>query len=190
MDQVVRVHHQLILSMQCLQLHPSSAVLIARLTAEYLHMHFKFACAEAEECVYKHMLLLQLAPDCKIALAGTYQGTEIKFVRAYAHQGLLFVVGRGLPVMQHLQGQNGVEQRPLQHVIFLSGAFADAPARQKWALFLAVAAYLGCGYCLFQGQRFGSNMAFRGYLAKTKQSIIFEDISMHARDKRLRLSHK
>ena len=100
------------------------------------------------------------------------------------------LTGAGLEVMQHVQNGEIIEPQPLQHVIFLTGLYADAPARQKWALMLAVAAYLGCGYCLFQGIRLGSSMSFCGYVDKVPQEIIFGGLRMKATDERLQLSHK
>lgn len=38
------------------------------------------------------------------------------------------------------------EQR-LKHILFLVSAFADLPARCKWAKSLAVAAYFSCLWC-------------------------------------------
>jgi hypothetical protein len=45
------------------------------------------------------------------------------------------------------------EKRSFLHRPFLVGVHADAPARIKLACWLAVAAYLACGWCLFCAQR-------------------------------------
>ena len=96
-----------------------------------------------------------------------------------------------MEVMQHFShASGGIRQQPLRHTIFLSGAFAEAPARQKWVMFLAVAAYLGCGFCLFQGSRMGASMTFRGYAARVQQTIMFGGTAMHASDARLRLTDR
>ena len=96
--------------------------------------------------------------------------------------------GAGLRVSQHLGHADGIRQEPQDHIIFRSGLFADAPARQKWALFLAVAAYLGCSLCLFQGSRMGNGMSFGGYDQRVEQDIIFNGHRMHANDARLLLT--
>lgn len=58
--------------------------------------------------------------------------------------------GTGLQVVQHFMEGDTIRLEPLDHVIFLTDIFADAPARQKCALLPSVAAYLGCGLCMFQ----------------------------------------
>ena len=100
------------------------------------------------------------------------------------------LAGSTLQVDQHLRQGEAITVQPLDHRIFLVGLYADAPARQKWALMLAVAAYLGCGFCLFQGTRIGSNMTFMGYVDQTPQDIVFQGTPMQANDERLELSHE
>lgn len=39
------------------------------------------------------------------------------------------------------------------HYIYLSGIYADSPARQKLACWPGTSAYIGCGWCRFQAQR-------------------------------------
>ena len=61
-----------------------------------------------------------------------------------------------------------MSQRSFDHTIFLTGVHADSVARIKLALWMGVAAYFACGWCLFHGTRSigaggGSSMCFKGY---------------------------
>ena len=62
--------------------------------------------------------------------------------------------GEGLQVSERrMQADETVRVRRLQHVLFLVSAFADGPARCKWAKSLAVAAYFSCLWCRFQSYK-------------------------------------
>lgn len=52
-----------------------------------------------------------------------------------------------------LAGDGVVETAKFNHTLFLGGVFADTPARDKAAKWAGVAAYLCCGYCIFQATR-------------------------------------
>ena len=61
-----------------------------------------------------------------------------------------------------------------QCLVFLLGVAADSIARQKLAAWPGVAAYLACGFCLFQGQKFDGSpaMRFAGYSQPAPQVIL------------------
>jgi hypothetical protein len=67
-----------------------------------------------------------------------------------------------------------VPAHTIHHTIFLLGVAADSPARQKLAAWPGVAAYLPCGWCLFQGHRLeGSTaMRFAGYSQDSEQDLL------------------
>ena len=91
-------------------------------------------------------------------------------------------------VEQHFQRNGSIVCEPLQHVIFLSGVYADTVERIKVAEWLAVAAYLACGYCIFQGVRCSGGTYFKGYQAPVVQDMLHGGTPMFARDKRLQLT--
>ncbi len=61
-----------------------------------------------------------------------------------------------------------------QCLVFLLGVAADSIARQKLAAWPGVAAYLACGFCFFQGQKFDGSpaMRFAGYSQPAPQAIL------------------
>ena len=60
------------------------------------------------------------------------------------------------------------------HTIFLLSISADTLARQKMALWPPVAAYLACGWCVFEGYRRegGSTTHFGGYAEPAEQVLL------------------
>ena len=91
-------------------------------------------------------------------------------------------------MQQHSERKGTTVGEPLQHVIFLSGVYADTVERTKLAQTLAVAAYLACGYCVFQGVRCHHNTCFEGYQARVPQDMVHQGTAMYARDERLQLT--
>lgn len=91
-------------------------------------------------------------------------------------------------VEQHFERNATIVCEPLQHVIFLSGVYADIVERIKVAQWLAVAAYLACGYCVFQGVRNSGGTYFQGYQAPVAQDMLHGGTRMFARDQRLQLT--
>lgn len=76
---------------------------------------------------------------------------------------------------------------------FICGVYADSPFRAMLSEFLAKSAYLGCGFCLFNGQYEGNAMRWGGYAFKKPQvmgpnsePVVLE---MFSYDPRCRLSH-
>ena len=66
----------------------------------------------------------------------------------------MLAAGPGLPVMEHRRAAPGdaagpPPPKPMQHTIFLTGFFADMPARDNTTKWAGVGAYLSCGFCLF-----------------------------------------
>lgn len=75
------------------------------------------------------------------------------------------------------------------------GAFGDSPMRQKFAMWPGQAAFLACGYCMFQGGHPagatgpGHGMYFRGYDIPVAQTMLFDSEPMLVGDPRLQLDH-
>ena len=70
----------------------------------------------------------------------------------------MLAAGPGLEVWEHRRPAQGDAAGPpeplrMQHTIFLTGVFADTPARDKITKWAGVGAYLSCGFCLFQATR-------------------------------------
>lgn len=77
----------------------------------------------------------------------------------------------------------------------LVGSAADAPARSKQSCWLGVAAYLSCGYCLFEAERLASASGQqhnypKGYDSGSPQTLRFDSIPMLVGDSRLALTHQ
>lgn len=83
--------------------------------------------------------------------------------------------GSGLQVSEAIKNPDGTKHlRVFQHTAFLLNASTDSPARQKMALWPPVAAYLACGWCLFEGYKREGETAthFSGYAAPAEQHIL------------------
>ena len=83
--------------------------------------------------------------------------------------------GPGLEVSKAVRGlDSSVQMRTFNHTIFLLTASADSPARQKMACWPPAAAYLACGWCLFEGFKREGDRAthFAGYAAAAEQTIL------------------
>lgn len=64
------------------------------------------------------------------------------------HQATSARAGEGLQVTERKRRADGSQsEQRLWHILFLVSAFADLPARCKWAKSLAVAAYFSCLWC-------------------------------------------
>ena len=93
--------------------------------------------------------------------------------------------GPGLAVqVPEKQPDGSYSLRQMQHHIFLTGQCGDAPVRQKTACFPGHAAFLACGFCLFQGTKLPGSRAtrFLGYKWGAQQTIL-----PHLRNKRLKV---
>ena len=85
------------------------------------------------------------------------------------------IAGAGLSVqVPEQQADGSYSLRQMQHHIFLTAQCGDAPVRQKTACFPGHAAFLACGFCLFQGtKRAGSRATrFAGYSRGAQQTIL------------------
>ena len=60
------------------------------------------------------------------------------------------------------------------HKVFLTAVAADSVARQKLSGCTGHAAFLACGWCLFQGQRELGTMGFKGYEQPVKHDMVVE----------------
>lgn len=74
----------------------------------------------------------------------------------------------------HIPATVSTPARTIQHKMFLLGVAADSPARQKLAAWPGVAAYLACGWCLFQGHKLEGSTAtrFAGYSQDSEQGLL------------------
>ena len=77
-----------------------------------------------------------------------------------------------------------------QHKLFLSGVAADSPARQKLASWPGVAAYVPCGWCLFQGEKLPGSKAtrLRGYSQPVQHTLALGGSAYHVRNPAIQVS--
>lgn len=95
------------------------------------------------------------------------------------YNGLCASPGVPLLVTERVRDEFGMPgERTLQHMLILSAAVADSPARQKWSGWLSHHAYLACGYCQFCGSKGGDaerglkgGMYFFGYVEPELQTV-------------------
>ena len=88
------------------------------------------------------------------------------FMVAHLLHAICAHAGDGLQVTEVLQDEQGFfKKNSFNHHAFLTGVGGDGPARFKLAKWPGVAAYLACGWCKFQGQKFAGSAAtrFLGY---------------------------
>lgn len=93
----------------------------------------------------------------------------------------------GSPVtLNEYQGNDDNVSVP--QTLWLLGAFGDSPFRQKLSCWLGHSAYLGCGWCIFEGWHSGG-MYFKGYSEPYKFKRSLTTTSHHAWDPKIKLTH-
>lgn len=89
---------------------------------------------------------------------------------------IVFAPGAGLEVTEAIPATDGtIQKRTFMHKVFLLSISADSPARQKMAMWPAVAAYIACGWCLFEGCKIDGEAAatrFKGYAEPAEQVLL------------------
>ena len=98
--------------------------------------------------------------------------------------------GDGLQVTSYARVEGELQQVQLQHKVFLSGVAADRPARQKLALWPGVAAYIPCGWCLFQGEKLPGSRAtrLRGYNQPVQHTLALDGAAYSVGDTAIQVS--
>ncbi|DBB00762.1 TPA: hypothetical protein ACH3X1_000694 [Trebouxia sp. C0004] len=98
--------------------------------------------------------------------------------------------GPGLEVTEAILDKDGTVQKlTFMHTAFLLSVSADSPARQKMAMWPPVAAYLACGWCLFEGfKREDDGTTHFGGDAEAAEQIFLELGLCKVGDAKLQLS--
>ena len=83
-----------------------------------------------------------------------------------------------------------LQQVELQHKVFLGAVAADSPARQKLALWPGVAAYIPCGWCVFQGEKLPGSSAtrLRGYSQPVEHTLALNGAAYSVGDPAIQVS--
>ena len=105
------------------------------------------------------------------AIASTHICTMVT-----CQERIVFAPGAGLEVTEAIPATDGtIQKRTFMHKVFLLSISADSPARQKMAMWPAVAAYIACGWCLFEGCKIDGEAAatrFKGYAEPAEQVLL------------------
>jgi len=88
---------------------------------------------------------------------------EVKDIRPYFADTIKFFIEHAAGAAKYIGRHH-----------WLTGAYGDAPFRAKLASWLGSGAYLGCGYCSFNGTWLEKHVRFMGYWEEAKQKYTNE----------------